>query len=569
MRRFKLGVSRESAWLTIAALVIAVACAVLAWSRTSSGAAVRIINHDEGFYLQAARLAARGEAPYLDFFFPQMPLVPWLYGMVSPPDAVALVEARRFSALLTALLVVVASGASFIVARRWTDSKVAALVAGAAAGLAVGLNPMVQTWHTTLKTHALAGLMIAVAVAATAWAACAPSRRSAFLRGGLAGFALGAATLAKLYIAALGGLLLPAVLAPILTGTSAALNSTERSTRVRTALQVAGAYLAGAALAGLPALRLAWLAPQQFYFDNIGYHVATDAWRAARGEARVNASGKWSEFYSFASQPATAVLIAAAVAGTAVVVVKLYRERPPTLARSVAAVTSLPVLSFLAALVLTAVFVGPMVPFDEYWTGTVALFALAAVPLFSSCTGALGRPLAVLAVVATITVVTTTWRQQQQQLLGWQARAAKFPPNGPAGVSAVAADAKRAAQKAGGSQVLTLWPGYAASSGLDLVRGGEGGIFTYRLGKRLRAPHTDVLDKKRAQALLRQGEPHVVVRGIDWPKELDRDLKKYYEPLADAKVRQSVWVRRSSAPSEAPSAERQGPEELVTPPLEE
>ena len=41
---------------------------------------VRLVVRDEGFYLLAADLVMRGERPYLDFFYPQTPLLPYLYG---------------------------------------------------------------------------------------------------------------------------------------------------------------------------------------------------------------------------------------------------------------------------------------------------------------------------------------------------------------------------------------------------------------------------------------------------------------------------------------------------------
>ena len=38
----------------------------------------RVIDVDEGFYLSAASLVANGASPYIDFFFPQMPILPVL-----------------------------------------------------------------------------------------------------------------------------------------------------------------------------------------------------------------------------------------------------------------------------------------------------------------------------------------------------------------------------------------------------------------------------------------------------------------------------------------------------------
>jgi hypothetical protein len=38
----------------------------------------RLIDGDEGFYLLAARLVLQHKTPYLDFFYPQAPLLPYV-----------------------------------------------------------------------------------------------------------------------------------------------------------------------------------------------------------------------------------------------------------------------------------------------------------------------------------------------------------------------------------------------------------------------------------------------------------------------------------------------------------
>ncbi len=54
-------------------LLVAFAAGTLALSR------VRPIDGDEGYYATAARLVSHGRTPYLDFFYPQMPLLPYVY----------------------------------------------------------------------------------------------------------------------------------------------------------------------------------------------------------------------------------------------------------------------------------------------------------------------------------------------------------------------------------------------------------------------------------------------------------------------------------------------------------
>src|SRR5258708_27183994 len=64
----------------------------------------RLIDGDEGFYLMASRLVFEHRVPYRDFFFTQMPLLPYIYGLWMRAIGTSWVSARMLSGLLTALL---------------------------------------------------------------------------------------------------------------------------------------------------------------------------------------------------------------------------------------------------------------------------------------------------------------------------------------------------------------------------------------------------------------------------------------------------------------------------------
>jgi len=63
----------------------------------------RPIDGDEGYYATAARLVSEGQAPYLDFFYPQMPLLPYFYAPVYKVVGSSLANMRLFSVLIGAL----------------------------------------------------------------------------------------------------------------------------------------------------------------------------------------------------------------------------------------------------------------------------------------------------------------------------------------------------------------------------------------------------------------------------------------------------------------------------------
>jgi len=64
----------------------------------------RLIAPDEGFYVMAAKLVTQGKVPYLDFFYPQMPLLPYLHALPVKLGGPTWPAVRVLSALLASLL---------------------------------------------------------------------------------------------------------------------------------------------------------------------------------------------------------------------------------------------------------------------------------------------------------------------------------------------------------------------------------------------------------------------------------------------------------------------------------
>ena len=64
----------------------------------------RFVDGDEGFYLSASRLVLLHKRPYLDFFYTQAPLLPYVYAGWMKVAGVTWISAKTFAAMLTALL---------------------------------------------------------------------------------------------------------------------------------------------------------------------------------------------------------------------------------------------------------------------------------------------------------------------------------------------------------------------------------------------------------------------------------------------------------------------------------
>ncbi|MCK9995115.1 MAG: glycosyltransferase family 39 protein [Candidatus Krumholzibacteria bacterium] len=210
----------------------------------------RPIDGDEGYYATAARLVSEGQTPYLDFFYPQMPLLPYLYAPVYKLAGSSLVGMRLFSVLLGALSLVLWG---LILQRRWPERP--AIVLG---GLAlVAMNPYFLSWNVTVKTFALTNL----SVFATLWALDRglQSRRWSWfvLAGAAAGLGVG---VRLLYLPWAGMLALALVW----------LGMRGMEKRLRPGRMVA--YIGGMLVGLVPSAVFFALDPDRFFFNNFSYH---------------------------------------------------------------------------------------------------------------------------------------------------------------------------------------------------------------------------------------------------------------------------------------------------------
>ena len=120
------------------------------------------LNQDEGWYLYAALERAAGRLPYRDFFFSQGPLMPRVYGLLSPFWAPFGVAGGR---AVTALLGLGGAGlAAWLAARSAPRGRG---LACAVTALLLTAGNVYHSYFTTIpKTYALASLLLLAGVAA-------------------------------------------------------------------------------------------------------------------------------------------------------------------------------------------------------------------------------------------------------------------------------------------------------------------------------------------------------------------------------------------------------------------
>lgn len=224
----------------------------------------RLIAKDEGFYLIASKLVSHGKIPYQDFFYPQTPLLPYIYAAWFRLTTWTWESARVFTAFLTA----VTSGMMALQVKKKHSFRWGML----ALILFTGCN-FVFSWFLSAQTYSLSiSLLFGTYFLLTCGESYNNSRRSQFLvifAGAFFGLSIGT----RLFFAGLGPLLLFALWFR-LEGAKKMLQFCIGSI-ITLSLQI-------------PFLILDY---NRFYFNNLGYHLI----RSSNSFA-YNLERKWNVF---------------------------------------------------------------------------------------------------------------------------------------------------------------------------------------------------------------------------------------------------------------------------------
>jgi hypothetical protein len=114
------------------------------------------LNQDEGWYLYAASLVREGQRPYLDFYFPQGPVLPYVYAALRPLWAWGGVAGGR---MVTAALGLLSVGLTAALAGRLAP-RAGRQTAAFAGVVLVGLNVYQSYFTTIVKLYALTAVFV-------------------------------------------------------------------------------------------------------------------------------------------------------------------------------------------------------------------------------------------------------------------------------------------------------------------------------------------------------------------------------------------------------------------------
>ncbi len=298
----------------------------------------RLIDADEGYYALAARLVLQHKTPYLDFFFPQAPLLPYVYAGWLKLAGISWFSVRTFSALLTAIL----GGLMYSFVCRETGRW----AAGIAAVVLFASSSLVFAWFPLVKTFALATLCLFLAyVILTRPSASSPGWLLA-----VAGLFFGLSVDTRSYVVGISPVFLWWIWR-------------ENSRRAGRLLWFLGGFAAGIG----PSLALFLASPGAYLFNNLGFHaVRSDA--GLIGDWHNKAKIVWLLFTGSHTGFQFSILSASCAAG----LILLRRRR-----------TAASLLAFLIAFMLGIISLLPTPGYLQYFCISVPFLIVAAVCLGS------------------------------------------------------------------------------------------------------------------------------------------------------------------------------------------
>jgi 4-amino-4-deoxy-L-arabinose transferase-like glycosyltransferase len=212
----------------------------------------RLIATDEGFYLSAAKLWIQGKSIYFDFFFPQTPLMPWVYGLWMKIFGISWESARVFSALLSALCGVLVFNHLLKYGKKtaWLSA------------LLFLTHSLVFSWLPIAKASAITVLFLLGSYVLIENSNSPGSRIDGRVRFALAGLLFGFSIESRLFFAGLGPLML--------------FLCYQKADSVTGRLSSIISFCVGGTVALSPCIFMAIKDFDIFWFNNMGYHLLRD-----------------------------------------------------------------------------------------------------------------------------------------------------------------------------------------------------------------------------------------------------------------------------------------------------
>jgi dolichyl-phosphate-mannose-protein mannosyltransferase len=431
----------------------------------------RLIDGDEGFYLLASRLVMQRKAPYLDFFYTQAPLLPYVYGLWFQFTGFSWSSARTFSALLTAILGTLVYEQVCRETEKWR-AGVAVVLLFTSSSLVFAWMPIVKTFP--LATPCLFGCYMILA-------RLKPS--TSFWQLAIAGVLFGLSVDTRSYVVAVAPVLVWWILRQ------------KGGNRLAWLLWAVGGFIIGT----IPSLILFFASPDAFLFNNLGYHAmrAGDAgligdWQDKFTVLAATFGGRFTGFQF-------SVLVLTCVG--MLITRRMKREASR--------------LAFVIAAVLGFVSLLPTPASMQYFSMIVPFLLVAAVCSVNDYLAGLQIPRQIRMVRAACAIVLLCFvgfaipSFRQYLFTGYKVPGLSGPRDAPNWTLAQVAAVSRAIDDLTqpGEQVISFWPGYLFASHANPYPGYENDFGMY-VARRLPAEKRDKYHILTGQEMIETLEHH-------------------------------------------------------------
>ncbi len=273
----------------------------------------RGLSHDEHMYVAAGTLLGRGQVPYLDFPYLQMPNLAFIYAALFGLSDYLLLTARLFSTIMAlGSLILVYSVVSGVVREAGVTTH---FILGAVSVLLIISSPIFVYTSGQAWNHD-AGVLFCLG----AFALC----RAGMRRGGGVRWAVLCGLLVGL---AVGTRLLFVFVAPVFAVVFAMWPSDLQGVR---RVRFFALYAGGVVLGLLPSLYLFATATGGFLFGNLAYHQANaEFWQKIGYTRAMDPIGKLSYLWDVVAEPGNLFLVLGALAlGLASLLIRAIRISP-------------------------------------------------------------------------------------------------------------------------------------------------------------------------------------------------------------------------------------------------
>lgn len=317
----------------------------------------RLIDFDEGPYLASAYLVREGKLPYVDFFYPQMPYLPYAYALVSSFGFPSIYYARLISLCAGIFLLLLIF---WFAQKFFKDEKLSLALL-----FLYGFNGLTLSWHSVVKTLVFSDLFAFISFMLFASYLSSKEKEPAVGPTPVwaeklfwAGFFIGMAFNFRLTIILI--LLIEGVMIFVLPPYPS----------LKRRIIDATWLVSGAILASSLAIYLFFKAPEAFLFANIGFHKL---W----GEEMVKMTlfKKLYTFSKFVFSPQNLFILIMGAISLIFWVKKLIREKAPALDDKIVVCA----LSISLVMVVCSFLMSPTV--FQYYEQSLPYLLIASVPV--------------------------------------------------------------------------------------------------------------------------------------------------------------------------------------------